>query len=413
MRAGQEDGEAAGHGPAAPATPAATGSQARASSGRTVLPLLCLSGFLVSMDSRVIATVLPQIAGEFSVDVPAAGAAVTAYLLPYGLFQLAYGPLADRIGAMRVIAVAIVAFAAGAAAGALAPSLTSLVGLRFFTGAVAAAIIPLALATIGNLTPYAGRQAAIATLMGATAAGQVLSAAVGGVLAEALSWRAIFLVDGALAALLIVPLWRYRHTTPPLALRRADHPFVEHLALLGDRRAVALYTAVLLEGLFMNGGSTYLGALLRERDGLSYLVIGLILSLYGVATLLTSRLLGRLSRAVGENRLILGGGLLMGAGFLLINLVPDWRIVPLGIVAMGIGFSLCHSTFQTRATELRPGARGTAISLFAFALFLGGGVGTALLARLLETAGYGAVLLVAGIGLALLGLAAPRLTSRH
>ncbi len=218
---------------------------------------------------------------------------------------------------------------------------------------------------------------------------------------------------GLLAALLIVPLWRFRHATPPLALHRTGHPFVEHLALLGDRRALALYAAVLVEGALMNGGATYLGALLRERDGLSYLLIGLILSLYGVGTLLTSRLLGRLSRRLGENRLILSGGLLMGAGFLLADLVPDWRSMAVGALAMDVGFSLCHSTFQTRATELRPGARGTAISLFAFALFLGGGVGTALLGTLLDAAGYSAILRVCGIGLLLLALAARRVGSRQ
>jgi predicted MFS family arabinose efflux permease len=207
------------------------------------------------------------------------------------------------------------------------------------------------------------------------------------------------------------PLGRRRRPPPPLAVRRTGHPFVEHLGLLRDRRALALYGAVLIEGGLMNGGSTYLGALLRERDGLSYLVIGLVLSLFGVASLVISRVLGRLSRQLGENRLIVYGCLLMSAGFLLTRFGPDWRVVPVAVLAMGAGFSLCHSTFQTRATELRPGARGTAISLFAFALFLGGGVGTALLGVLLGTSGYGPVLLVCGVGLAVLGLGAPRLTA--
>jgi predicted MFS family arabinose efflux permease len=81
------------------------------------------------------------------------------------------------------------------------------------------------------------------------------------------------------------------------------------------------------------------------------------------------------------------------------------------MLLMGVGFTLCHSTFQTRATELRPGARGTAISLFAFMLFLGGGVGTALLGALLAASGYRAVLLTCGLGLGLLALLAPRLTA--
>jgi predicted MFS family arabinose efflux permease len=376
-----------------------------------LLPLLSLAGFLVSMDGRVIATVLPQIAGDFGVSVSLAGAIITAYMLPYGLFQLVYGPLADRIGAMRVIAGTMIGFAVSVAVCALAPDLTSLTLLRLLAGAVAAAIIGLALATIGNLTPYAGRQAAISTLMGATASGQILSAAIGGVLAEVLNWRAIFLLDGLLAALLSIPLWRRRRATPPLVLAANRHPFADHLALLRDRRAIALYLVVMIEGLLLQGGFSYLGALLRQRDGLSYLLIGLLLSLYGVGTVVTSRWLGRLSRRFGEGWLILVGCLLMGSGFLLPWLVGGWPGVLVGAPVMGIGFSLAHSTFQTRATELRPAARGTAISLFAFTLFLGSGSGTSLLGLLLDRVGYDAVLLTCGGGLIVLGLVASPLTA--
>jgi hypothetical protein len=42
----------------------------------------------------------------------------------------------------------------------------------------------------------------------------------------------------------------------------------------------------------------------------------------------------------------------------------------------GAGFVIAHSTIQTRATELVPTLRGTAVALFAFSLFLGGGLGT-------------------------------------
>jgi predicted MFS family arabinose efflux permease len=78
---------------------------------------------------------------------------------------------------------------------------------------------------------------------------------------------------------------------------------------------------------------------------------------------------------------------------------------------MGVGFSLCHSTFQTRGTELRPTARGTAISLFALALFLGGSIGTTLLGIVLGVAGYSVVLLTCGVGLIGLAFVAPTLTA--
>jgi predicted MFS family arabinose efflux permease len=374
-----------------------------------LLPLLGMLTFLVALDQRAIAPVLPQIAGDFGASVTAAGLAMTAYLLPYGLCQLVYGPLADRVGAMRVITVAGVAYALAVFAGAVVPDLGALIVARLAAGGLAAAFFPLALATIGNLVPYAERQGAVATLLAAFAAGQVMSAGLGGLLAQALSWRATFVVAATLLALLLVPLWRFRHATSP-GERPPGAPFAAHWSLLRDPRALGLLAVVLIEGLLYFGATGYLGALLHERDGLSLGVIGLLLALDGLATLLVSRGVVRLRRRLGEDRLMLGGGLLMGGGFLLALAVPDWRATAVAVVALGGGFALFHSTIQTRATELAPGARGTAISLFAFALTSGAGLGTALLGGLLAQVGFDAVLLVAGVGLALLGLLAPRLT---
>jgi predicted MFS family arabinose efflux permease len=63
----------------------------------------------------------------------------------------------------------------------------------------------------------------------------------------------------------------------------------------------------------------------------------------------------------------------------------------------GVGFVLCHTTLQTRATETFPQARGTAVALFAFSLFLGGGVGTALVGIIIDSVGYIATLIASGV----------------
>lgn len=377
----------------------------------SLLPLLWLLIFVAMMDGRVISTVLPQLADDLGVTVATVALTLTAYALPYGICQLAYGPLADRVGAMRVIAVASIIFALVVAAGAMAPNLATLLVARLLAGGVAAAFFPLALATVGNLVPYHQRQGAIAGLLAAVAGGQVMGAALGGLMAQVASWRAMFVIDSLLVVLLILPVWRARRATPPDPSLPAD-PFRAHRHLLSDRRALTLYAIVGIEGLLYWGALGYLAALLRDRDGLGLLAIGLLLTLDGLATMLASRVVAPLMRRIGEDRLMLAGGLLMGGSFLLALLLPDWRILALAVTAMGAGFPFFHSTLQTRATELIPTARGTAISLFAFSLFMGSGLGTAFFGLLLTIAGYNAILLTAGLGLTGLGLIAPGLT-RH
>lgn len=375
-----------------------------------LLPLLTLLVFVVMMDGRVMTAMLPEIADDLGSSVAATGLALTAYLLAYGTFQLAYGPLADRVGALRVMSVACVMFALVLAAGAFAPGLGSLVGARLATGAVAAAFFPLALATVGNLVAYESRQAAIGTLLAAVALGQVLGAAIGGIVTAAISWRAMFVIDAALAALLVAPLWRYRSTVQP-APHVPGAARAAYRLLLGSRHALVLYAAVLVEGAAFFGGLGYLGALLHDEYGLALEEVGLILMLDGAALLVVSRLVGRIGPRLGENRLILVGGLLMGGAYLLVLAVGAWQATVPGAVALGAGFALCHSTLQTRATELAPAARGTAISLFAFSLFLGSALGTAGLGRLLAVSGFDAVLLASGAALVALAALAPRLTA--
>jgi predicted MFS family arabinose efflux permease len=168
---------------------------------------------------------------------------------------------------------------------------------------------------------------------------------------------------------------------------------------------------VFVEGAAFFGGLGYLGALLHDEYGLSLNEVGLVLVLDGLGLLVTSRLLGRIAPRLGENRMILTGALFMGGAYLLVLVVANWQAVVPAAVLLGAGFALCHSTLQTRATELAPEAMATAISLFAFSLFVGSAAGTAVLGQLVESRGYGALLLSCGVALVLLGVAAPRLTA--
>ena len=72
-----------------------------------LLLVLQAAVFMVSAEARVIAPLLPAIALGFQTSVAAAGMLITAYTIPYGLFQLVYGPLADRFSRQRVMGVAL------------------------------------------------------------------------------------------------------------------------------------------------------------------------------------------------------------------------------------------------------------------------------------------------------------------
>lgn len=357
-----------------------------------------VAGFLTALDRAVFAPLLPALSQDFNQSIGAVGLAVSAYTIPYGLFQLAYGPLGDRHGKLSVVRWTFLVFAFGTGLCGLAVNLGMLDLLRAITGACAAATIPMALAYIGDVVPYERRQATITNLMGATSAGNAMSAAVGGIIGEFVSWRALFILYGLSGLLVAFMLYRTARRAPrSVAVRPSAGP--QYGQLLRDPTARRLYSLAALEGVFVNGGFTYLGAYLSDRFGISYLAIGLILAGYGVGTVFTSRVVRLVLRRIGETGLILAGGLLLGGGFLILKVLPWWPVFFLPMLGMGAGFALFHSTLQVRATELVPALRGTSVALFAFFLFLGSGAGTALLGWVATTSGYTPLLLTSGLGM--------------
>jgi predicted MFS family arabinose efflux permease len=274
-------------------------------------------------------------------------------------------------------------------------------------------MIPLTLAYIGDHYPYGERQATLATYLNAVALGQILGVSLGGSVADFLSWRAIFLSYGVMAGVLAWIFWRR-------AGKRLDRPaaapapgarlfsIAPYLRLLRDPAARIVIGTVCLEGFFFSGGFVYVGASLRERFDLPYAAIGAILASYGLGGLIYSRLVRRILGRVGERGLVLLGGALVGSCLLGIGLAGIWIVVVPLVIVTGIGFYAIHGTLQTKATELSPAARGTAVALFAFALFLGQGMGAAALGWVVGTAGYTAVFTTSAIAIAILASAFAR-----
>jgi predicted MFS family arabinose efflux permease len=357
---------------------------------------------------RVINPLLHIIAQDFQTDIGSAGFIVTAYTIPYGLFQLVYGPLGDYLGKLRVMTVAMAMFAFGTAICAAAPNLLILDLLRFLTGVAAAALIPLSIAYIGDNFAYQERQAAIGQFLGAVALGNILSTSLGGIVADFLSWRYIFLLYGLVSIGVFIALWRVSHNLPDQTKSGGGITLVSfkpYYQLMEQPATRLVIVAVFIEGLFFFGSFAFLGAFLKDDYDLPYLGIGFILAGFGIGSLLYTRSVKWLVRHFGENGLMLYGGLVACGSYLLIALVPSWILfIPLNIL-MGLGYYMIHSTLQTKATELAPNARGTAVSLFAFSLFLGQGIGAALLGVIINRPnGYTASFCLSGIVMALLSI---------
>lgn len=371
------------------------------------LGLLGAAAFMVIADARVIDPLLYIIAKEFHVSVGSAAVIISAYTIPYGLFQLVYGPLGDRIGKLKVITAALAAFAIGTAICAFVSNIVLLTLLRFLTGVAAAGIIPVTLAYIGDNFPYEERQAAIGKYLSALMLGQILGGSLGGIFGEYISWRDIFLLFGITSLVVAGLLWRLtRHHRDGNRQRGrlSWQMFQPYYQLINQATARIVILGVFIEGFCAFGGYAYVGAFLRDQYSLPYLAIGFMLSGFGFGGLIYTYSVKWLVRRLGEIGLIRVGGWLLCFGFLAIALFQNWVLfIPLTIL-VGLGFYMIHSTLQTQATELAPQARGVAVSLFAFSFFMGQGIGAAVFGLIVDNYGYAPCFILAGVAIALLSI---------
>lgn len=380
-----------------------------------VLVVLAIASFVSGANLRLFDVLLPTIAEAFATPVTTAAVVVTAFSLGYGLFQLVHGPLADRVGKSRVIAVA--SFIAGSASlgSAFVESLSSLTALRFVTGIGAGGIIPLALAWIGDNTPYEKRQATLGRFIGIVLLGHILGPAVGGALAHLVTWRAVFVLFALLffASGITLLVQDRRARRSPMPARRKIGILRGYAEVLGDRWVRTVLLTVAIEGALFYGAFTYTGAYLKERFDLSYLTIGAVIAAFGFGGVLYSLSVRWLLKRLGETGLVTGGGLILLGCYLLLPLLPAWQpVVPL-LIAAGIGFYMFHNTLQTRSTEMAPQARGTALALHACCMFLGQAIGVTICGVAVRVLNYEWTFVLCGIGLALLARAFSIRIARH
>ncbi|HEY9280859.1 MAG TPA: MFS transporter, partial [Eoetvoesiella sp.] len=115
------------------------------------IPLLSLAAFSVSVSARIIDPLLPLFTAEFNISLGMASASVTLFAIAYGIAQIIFGPLGDRFGKYKVIALVSVASAFSALLCGFAQNFSTLLAGRLLAGLTAAAVIPLSMAWIGDV----------------------------------------------------------------------------------------------------------------------------------------------------------------------------------------------------------------------------------------------------------------------
>lgn len=366
--------------------------------------LLSFATFSSMAVQRICDAMLPELARVFSVSLGQAAQVVSVFAMVYGAAQLFYGPMGDRLGKFRIVTYATLACSVGSVLAVFSSSLDMLVVARVLVALGAAAIIPLAMAWVGDVAPPDQLQETLARVGLGSTLGMVGGQLLGGLLTDTLGWRWAFGLMAVLFTVVGIFLyvnWRAQQALPVAPLD--DEAFIrpgfvaQALSIITGPWSRVVLTVAFVEGAAGFGVLAVWASHLHDALSLSLTSAGAIVALFGlggVAYMATARYL---VNRLGQPGLTRAGAGLVGLAALTVAFTPYWLLALPACLLGGFGFFMLHNTLQANAAQMAPAARGTAVSLFAAALFLGQSVGVFFAAKLIDRTGSAAVVALGGL----------------
>jgi DHA2 family methylenomycin A resistance protein-like MFS transporter len=396
---------------------------------------------LVIIGTTVVNVALPSIHRELGGSTAALQWVINAYTLMLASLLLSMGALCDQRGGRRMMLGGISLFVIGAVLAAAAPDLAVVLAGQVLLGTGAAALLPASLALISDAYPdRRGRSRAVAIYASASAVAIGLGPVIGGLLIDAIGWRAIFAMDVPLAlivgALVVLDVgetprrghgrldpggqvtavlalaaltfaviqsgtdgWLDARTLGPfglsiaagaafIALERRARPPMLPLSIFGSRAFSVSAVAGLLVNLAVYGQFFVLSLYLQDLRGLSPLTTGLFLLVQPGAASISALAAGVVAHRRGPRLPVIVGGAIAMLGPLLIlvgGLGAGASYAPLvaglALLGAGAGFSVPGMTVAVVANS-RADQVGIASASFTASRQVGGILGVAVLGAL-------------------------------
>ncbi|HWM09521.1 MAG TPA: MDR family MFS transporter [Solirubrobacteraceae bacterium] len=400
--------------------------------------LIAMSGVLLGMllaalNQTIVATALPRIVGDLG-GFDHYSWVFSAYMLGATVTTPIYGALSDVYGRRPFFVAGIVIFMLGAVICGTAETMTQLVAGRAVQGLGAGALIPLAVATIGDLIPPAERgrwQGLTGAVFGFAS---IIGPTTGGWISDHADWRWVFFVslpiglvalvvvvatlkipphpdrgtkvDYAGAALLALglsggllaivqggPPELYAVSALVLAVfvwweRRVEQPIVP-VELFGSRVFTASNLAGFAVGVGMFGAIMFVPLYVQDVLGASATASGLVLMPLMLAMIITSVGSGQVITRTGRYRwALIAGPVIMGVGFVLLATMTagsprSHATVAMVVTGLGLGLLL-----QNLALVVQNGVPtrhlGAATSAVQFSRSIGGTIGVSVMGAILS-----------------------------
>jgi DHA1 family inner membrane transport protein len=345
---------------------------------------LAVGGFAIGTTEFASMGVLPDIARDLGVSIPAAGNAITAYALGVVVGAPLVAVLGARLRRKQLLLGLMAALTLANLASALAPTYPLFVAARFASGLPHGAYFGIGAVVAASLVPPERRARAVAMTMTGLTVANIVGVPLATVLGQALGWRSTYATVVVIGALTLAAVLRW---VPYVALPAGAGPRQELTAL----RQPQVWLTLLMGSIGFGGlfaVYSYVTPTLTDVVGTSEAAVPVVLAIFGVGMTLGNVLGGRLADwSVG--RTLFGGSVasfavLLSFPFTAHALVP--AVATLFLLPVASGSMLPALT--SRLMDVAADGRSLASSLIHSALNVGNALG----------AWLGGVVIAAGLG---------------
>jgi DHA1 family inner membrane transport protein len=357
----------------------------------TSLNWLTLGAFAIGTEGFMIAGLLPALARDLNVGIPAAGHLVTAFSLAYAIGAPVMAVLTAGLERRRLLAVAMGCFALANLLAALAPDYVGLLAARLLLALSAGTFMPAASGYAAALGGPERRGRALSKVMNGLTLAIVAGVPLGALVGDGFGWRTTFLGVAGLAALSLLGILARLPHQPPGATASLGERLA--LARRGDVLAVLATSVLTVAATFTV--YTYLGVFLAGVAGLGSQGLALVLLGFGLASAVGTRIGGIAADHWGARAtVILGGGLALMA-YLVLSLgagLGPARAMPVmlpAILLWGMASWGVMTAQQARLVALAPALAQVSLSLNSSAIYLGSATGAAVGALIIADGGVG------------------------
>ncbi|MFE7272143.1 MFS transporter [Streptomyces sp. NPDC057623] len=190
----------------------------------TVLAALALAQFICSFAGSNMNVMINDISEDLDTTVQGVQVAITVFLLVMAALMIPGGKLTDRYGRKRCFLTGLVVYAVGALLCAVAPGLGVLIlGNSILEGIGTALLIPPVYILATLLYPdLVSRARAFGVIMALGGIGAAAGPLIGGLITTAISWRAAFVFQALVIAVIVVLSRRMQDPLPPDPARSFD-----------------------------------------------------------------------------------------------------------------------------------------------------------------------------------------------